>query len=93
MQAIKEKHRQWLQGHGSQMTQKQQQEIELRLSTAECFQMTPDGQRLAFVAASDEGYVHICHFDPLQKQLALQKTLPLVGYKSLNISPDGKVLC
>ncbi len=60
-------------------------------ATTRCLQFTPDGQRLVFGASSLEGNLHVCHFDPLQKQLLLQRTIPH-GCIDLAISPDGKML-
>lgn len=56
------------------------------------FQFTPDGQRLVFGVSSDEGYVHICHFDPVQKRITLQGTLPNIHFEELRISPQGNML-
>lgn len=55
-------------------------------------QFTPDGQRVVFGASSQEGYVHICQVDLVQKRLTRQKTLPLLGIMTQAITPNGKLL-
>ena len=67
-------------------------ETDLSKETIGCVKFTPDGQRVVFGASSQEGYVQICHIDPVQKRLAQQKTLPLLGIMTQAIAPNGKLL-
>lgn len=61
-------------------------------SSANRFQFTPDGQRFIFVAANDEGYVHIYHFEPDKQHIVQQKVLAHKGIEDQKISSDGKLL-
>lgn len=55
------------------------------------FLFTPDSHRIVLWADSPEGSLHICSFDPEQKGITLQKTLPH-GMIDGTISPNGKML-
>lgn len=68
-----------------------EQETALADETIRNFRLTPDGQRLVFLASSEEGDLHICHFDPMDKGLMRQKTFPH-GCIDLAISLNGKML-
>ena len=57
-----------------------------------CFRFTPDGQRLVLGISSAEGYIHICHFDPENKRIMRQKTLPIDDIITSAIAPNGKML-
>ena len=55
------------------------------------FQFTPDGLRFALLADSEDGYLHLCYFDPTDQTLLRQKTFPH-GDMDLAVSPDGTKL-
>jgi WD40 repeat protein len=76
----------------TQWTPSFQHMLDISRSSAKHFLFTPDGQRLAFVSASDEGYVHICQFHPLQQHIVLQKTILLVGVEDQKIPLDGSMI-
>jgi len=59
--------------------------------TVRGFQFTPDGQRFALLADSEDGYLHLCYFDPTDQSLLRQKTFPH-GCMDLAVSPDGTKL-
>ena len=54
------------------------------------FLFTPDSQQVVLFASSPEGDLNICSFDPEQRHITLQKTLP--GMIDGAISPNGKML-
>lgn len=68
-----------------------EQEMTLADETMRSFRLTPDGQRLVFLASSAEGYLHICHLNLEEKSLVRQATFPH-GSMNLAISPNGKLL-
>jgi WD40 repeat protein len=78
--------------HNTQWYDPLQKGIDFSNETATHFQFTPDGQRLVFGVSSDEGYVHICHVDPVHKRLTRQGTFPTVHFEALSISPQGNML-
>ena len=68
------------------------EDAHMPIETINYFRFSPDGQRLVFGASSEEGYIQICHVDPFQKRLTLQKTLPISGMIGQVISLNGKFL-